>query len=268
MLLTIAQTAEKLNVSQQTLRRWEKEGKIQSQKTLGGHRRYDSDLIDMINAEKIGIEAHKLDDPIYVIENFCKIHDMRLHLISLWLTTPQKKLIGYINDFNRLLIFQERQLGVTTCISALISYLTIMQGGGIKIAITSFRMEHIKRIIKIIKNMFQYGMSSISEAYGFYIVENESFFSDKIILPNGSEIIGLPANNYSFRGYKFDYIFIDNADNITKNSDDFYRNMIPSLNEDGKIIMTASGSDAENSLDKFIVSNIEDNGFNFIHLKS
>lgn len=44
--LSIGEAAEVLGVSVDTLRRWEKEGKIQSERTDGGHRRYRSaDLI-------------------------------------------------------------------------------------------------------------------------------------------------------------------------------------------------------------------------------
>jgi putative resolvase len=40
MFLTIDDLSKKLNVSKGTLRRWEKEGKIKSERTAGGHRRY------------------------------------------------------------------------------------------------------------------------------------------------------------------------------------------------------------------------------------
>nr|WP_052307519.1 MerR family DNA-binding transcriptional regulator [Coleofasciculus chthonoplastes] len=46
-LLSIGEAAAVKGVSIDTLRRWEKEGKIQSVRTQGGHRRYDIDtLID------------------------------------------------------------------------------------------------------------------------------------------------------------------------------------------------------------------------------
>lgn len=41
MKISISQAAQELGVSQETLRRWEKSGKIQVERTPNGHRRYD-----------------------------------------------------------------------------------------------------------------------------------------------------------------------------------------------------------------------------------
>jgi len=54
-LLTIQETSKYLNVSQDTLRRWDKSGKLKSLKTSGGHRRYS---IDYLN-DYIGLKNEK-----------------------------------------------------------------------------------------------------------------------------------------------------------------------------------------------------------------
>ena len=41
MKISIGKAAEELGVSQETLRRWESSGKINVERTLKGHRRYD-----------------------------------------------------------------------------------------------------------------------------------------------------------------------------------------------------------------------------------
>lgn len=49
MKVTIKEAAKELGVAQETLRRWEAEGKIISERTKGGHRRYDiSKLMGMV----------------------------------------------------------------------------------------------------------------------------------------------------------------------------------------------------------------------------
>ena len=47
--LTIKEAAELLGVSTKTLRRWESEGKLQSERTSGGHRRYD--IVQLLGIE-------------------------------------------------------------------------------------------------------------------------------------------------------------------------------------------------------------------------
>ena len=45
MKTTIGKVAKELGVTIDTLRRWEKEGKITSERTVGGHRRYDLEQV-------------------------------------------------------------------------------------------------------------------------------------------------------------------------------------------------------------------------------
>ena len=45
-LLSIKDTASYLNVSQDTLRKWDKADKLKPLKTAGRHRRYDTDTLD------------------------------------------------------------------------------------------------------------------------------------------------------------------------------------------------------------------------------
>jgi excisionase family DNA binding protein len=44
-LLTPYEAARRLGVAVESLRRWERQGRITSQRTLGGHRRYHPDVI-------------------------------------------------------------------------------------------------------------------------------------------------------------------------------------------------------------------------------
>lgn len=45
-LLKIGEAAHYLNVSQDTLRKWDKANKLKALETAGGHRRYDVDTLD------------------------------------------------------------------------------------------------------------------------------------------------------------------------------------------------------------------------------
>ena len=48
--LTASQVAARLHVSPKTVARWASEGRLAHRRTLGGHRRYDPELIDQLVA--------------------------------------------------------------------------------------------------------------------------------------------------------------------------------------------------------------------------
>lgn len=54
-MLDIEKASKFISVSKSTLRRWEKEGKIKSYRTVGKHRRYDEkDLLKIIGKDDSG----------------------------------------------------------------------------------------------------------------------------------------------------------------------------------------------------------------------
>lgn len=73
--LTVQQAAEKLGVSTKTVRRWETEGKIESLRTSGGHRRFKLKTIDP--------EANKLSKKtiFYIVSSA-----VSAGLVTYWLT--------------------------------------------------------------------------------------------------------------------------------------------------------------------------------------
>ena len=46
--LTASQAAARLQMSAKTVTRWANQGRLQHRRTLGGHRRYDPELIDQL----------------------------------------------------------------------------------------------------------------------------------------------------------------------------------------------------------------------------
>ena len=46
--LTASQAAARLHVSAKTVTRWASQGRLQHRRTLGGHRRFDPELVDAL----------------------------------------------------------------------------------------------------------------------------------------------------------------------------------------------------------------------------
>ena len=68
-LLNIKDTASYLNVSQDTLRKWDKVGKLKPLKTAGGHRRYDIDILD----EFIGLKQKEERETPIVCATYARV---------------------------------------------------------------------------------------------------------------------------------------------------------------------------------------------------
>jgi excisionase family DNA binding protein len=58
-LLSLKETSELLNVSEQTLRNWDKSGKLKAIRTNGNHRKYSKESIYKIAREKDNKELFK-----------------------------------------------------------------------------------------------------------------------------------------------------------------------------------------------------------------
>jgi len=75
-LLTLREAAKWLNVSQNTLRYWDKTGKLKPLRTIGGHRRYTSTSLDKFIGNKDNLSYETLYEHLcsaqYIAENLNK----------------------------------------------------------------------------------------------------------------------------------------------------------------------------------------------------
>ena len=83
-LLGIKEASEYLNVCIETLRLWDKQGKLNSLKTCGGHRRYRlSDLDNFLNGNNHNFDSDIFDGRIFTDETInwkdIKVGDTVLH---------------------------------------------------------------------------------------------------------------------------------------------------------------------------------------------
>ena len=91
-LLSIQEAAHLLGVSSNTLRRWEAEGKITSERTIGGHRRYQvNDLLNQKSDASLTIayarvssrdQKTELERQILMLEVYCTNRGWSYEIIS------------------------------------------------------------------------------------------------------------------------------------------------------------------------------------------
>ncbi|MGB3512815.1 MAG: IS607 family transposase [Microcoleaceae cyanobacterium] len=89
--ISIGRAAELLGVAESTLRRWEREGKLQSERTKNGHRRYDvATLLGLRSGERKTIayacissseQKADLERQIMVLEAYCNNHGWLVEII-------------------------------------------------------------------------------------------------------------------------------------------------------------------------------------------
>ena len=68
-LLNIKEASEYLNVSQDTLRKWDRSNKLKPLKTAGGHRRYDTDMLD----EFIGVDKKEESNKLIICATYARV---------------------------------------------------------------------------------------------------------------------------------------------------------------------------------------------------
>ena len=92
-LLTIKQAAEYLNVSVDTLRLWDKSGKLISLKTTGGHRRYNKEALNQyigiieedskVQEKEVICATYDLDRQSQRLSEYCAKHNLYVgHIIK------------------------------------------------------------------------------------------------------------------------------------------------------------------------------------------
>lgn len=167
-LLKIRDAADYLNVSQDTLRKWDKTNKLKPLKTAGGHRRYDTDSLDNF----IGITRDNENEPAVVCATYARVS-----------SNEQKQKGDLDRQSQRLSEYcAKNRLLVTYIIKDVGSGLNDNRNGFIKLTdlviagkINKLVIEHKDRLTRF---QFKF-MKKIFESYGCeVIVVNEIDVSD------------------------------------------------------------------------------------------
>lgn len=200
MKVTISEAAKKIGVTSTTLRNWERNGKIKSERTKGGHRRYDLNELLMV--------ANKDDR--------CSYQTEKRTVIYARVSTPSRK-----NDLE-----MQKQVLELFCASKGWPYLIVEDIGsglnynkkGLLRLIQLIETEQIERIVINYKDrLLRYGSEIIYEICKYHGVEivvvNESeskTYEEELVDDVLSVITFFSAKLYGSRSHKNKHIVEEN----------------------------------------------------------
>lgn len=178
-LLKIRDAADYLNVSQDTLRKWDKTNKLKPLKTAGGHRRYDTDSLDNF----IGITRDNENEPDVVCATYARVS-----------SNEQKQKGDLDRQSQRLSEYcAKNRLLVTYIIKDVGSCLNDNRNGFIKLTdlviagkINKLVIEHKDRLtrfqFKFIKKIFESYGCEVIVINGIDVSDDEELTTDMISL--------------------------------------------------------------------------------------
>jgi len=167
-------------------------------------------------------------DPVYFINNYCKIsHPMR-GLIPFKLYDYQGDLINDFNDYRFTIILKARQLGISTITAAYIVWMMLFRRDkNVLVMATKFSTAGnlVKKVKSIIKRLPEW--MQISKV----IVDNRTSFE----LDNGSQIKASTTSADAGRSEALSLLVIDEAAHVD-GLDELWTGLYPTISTGGRVI--------------------------------
>lgn len=172
-------------------------------------------------------------DPIYFIENYCRIVSLDDGIVPFKMYDYQRDMIKmYINNrFN--LTLTARQMGKTATMAAYILWFAIFNPTKY-IAVLANKMEQAQEIMDRIRMSFEY--------LPFFLQHGVTVYNKRrVVFDNGSVIFSAATSASSIRGRSVDLVYIDEAAFI-ENDITFYESTYPVITsgKDSRVIMTST----------------------------
>ena len=195
-----------------------------------------------------------VDDPIYMIENFIKIHHPINGVIPFKLFDYQQSLIQDYQDNNSVIGVVGRQVGATTCSIIYLLWYAMFNPNS-NILITAPRYKESLEIMKRIR--FSY------ESLPDYLKEGTKYYSmERIGFDNNSTIEVDTITENTGRGETISILYVsDFAFAPPKIAYEFWRSICPTLSTGGKCFIASAPSSEKESQFEQIFKNTKNNGF-------
>ena len=186
-------------------------------------------------------------DPVYFIDNYCKIAHPQRGQIPFKTWGFQKDLLQKFNDYRNNVILKSRQMGISTITAAYVSWMLLFhRDKNVLVIATKFStaanlVKKVKAMIKLLPPWFDQ-LASIA-------IDNRSSF----VLSNGSEIKASSTSSDAGRSEALSLLVIDEAAHIEGFSD-LWTALQPTMAAGGRCIALSSPNGVGNWFHKTYVS--------------
>jgi len=194
-------------------------------------------------------------DPVYFIDNYCKISHPTRGQIPFKTWDFQQELLHKFNDYRNNVILKSRQMGISTISAAYVSWMMLFhRDKNILVIATKFStaanlVKKVKAMIKLLPPWFDQ-IASIE-------IDNRSSF----VLNNGSEIKASSTSTDAGRSEALSLLVIDEAAHID-GFDDLWTALQPTMAAGGRCIALSSPNGVGNWFHKtYIASQTGENDF-------
>lgn len=195
-------------------------------------------------------------DPVYFIDNYCKIAHPQKGQIAFKTWDFQKDLLQKFNDYRNNIILKSRQMGISTITAAYVSWMLLFhRDKNILVIATKFStaanlVKKVKAMIKLLPPWF--------DQIATIAIDNRSSF----VLNNGSEIKASSTSADAGRSEALSLLVIDEAAHIEGFSE-LWTALQPTMAAGGRCIALSSPNGVGNWFHKTYTS--ADSGENDFH---
>ena len=175
------------------------------------------------------------DDPIYFIENYCKIVTLDHGLQSFKLYDCQKNKVKVIHENRKVILMEGRQQGKTTTSAAYILWYTLFQSSK-TVAILANKATAAREVLHRYQIMYENLPTWLQQGV-------TTWNKGDIALENGSVVFTAATSASGIRGKSVNLLYVDEAAIIPNNvAEQFFTSVYPTISagETTKILLSST----------------------------
>lgn len=175
------------------------------------------------------------EDPIYFIENYCKIVTLDSGLQPFKLYECQKRKVDFIMNNRKTILMEGRQQGKTVTSAACILHYTIFQDNK-NVAIMANKTAAAREVLNRYQIMYENLPMWMQQGV-------KTWNKGDVDLENGSRVFTSATTTSGIRGKSVNWLYIDEAAIIPNNiADEFFASVYPTISagETTKILLTST----------------------------